>query len=375
LTDSGTERLSPGLDYLAALTGYERTGRIAHPTLGPMIALMRELGDPQEQFPAIHLTGTNGKGSTAAVASALLRSAGLRVGTYTSPHLLDVTERVLVDRSPVEELDEGLQRVAAAAERLGLTPTWFQALTAAGLWCFAATAVDIAVVEVGKLGRWDATNVVNGTVAVVTNVELDHTDLAGPTRAAVAAEKAGTVKPGATLVLGEQNPCLRGIFDAERPRRVLTAGRELQILCRRSTPTGSVVDLVTPRGARAGIRVGALGSHQCDNALLALAAAEESVDSGLPHSAVQDALARINIPGRFEIVGHNPTVIVDVAHNPAGASALRHVLDEQASSEPRVLVCGVLAERNPNEFLDALGAASADLVVGVRPESARALVR
>jgi dihydrofolate synthase/folylpolyglutamate synthase len=300
----------------------------------------------------------------------------MSVGTYSSPHVSRVNERITFDGSPIEdeELSEAVGRVARAAQRTGVTPSWFEALTAAGLWFLAIRDTEVAVIEVGMLGRWDATNVVDGTVAVVTNVQLDHTDVAGPTRAAIAAEKAGIIKPGATLVLGEADPDLRPIFEAEDPGLILTEGREMTWRNRRAVPGGSIVDLVNPWAARNDVFVGMTGAFQCDNALLALTAAEAFVGSAIPDAVVDAALGAARLPGHFEIVHSDPTVVLDGAHNPAAAVALRRALDEAfAGVTPRVLLCGALAGRDPVEFLDKLGASAADLLVATEPTSPRAL--
>jgi dihydrofolate synthase / folylpolyglutamate synthase len=366
----------PAIAYLDGLSSYERTGRLEHPTTERIARLAAALGNPQRSYPVIHLTGTNGKGSTTAMIASLLAGQGLRVGTYTSPHLSRIAERVTIGGEPARDQDlaEAIARVARAAAETGIRPSWFEAMTAAGLWLLAARSVDVAVVEVGMLGRWDATNIVNGTVAVVTNVQLDHTDVAGPSRAAIAAEKAGIIKPGATLILGEQDPRLRPIFEAQRPARILTAGREMSWRNRSPAAVGSLVDLENPWGARSGIRVGMTGSHQCDNALLALTAAEAFIETAIPAASVDTALAGTHVPGRFEIVRTDPVVVLDGAHNPAGAAALRQSVEERlAGITPRILLCGVLAGRDPVQFLDQVGVRAADLVVTTEPRSPRAL--
>jgi dihydrofolate synthase / folylpolyglutamate synthase len=362
--------------YLDGLTGYEQTGQLERPTLERMARLAGALGDPQRACPVIHLTGTNGKGSTAAMTAALLRGQGLKVGTYTSPHITRLAERVTIDGEPVadDDLARAVGEVRRAAVRAGVTPSWFEAVTAVAFWLLAAAQVDVAVIEVGMLGRWDAANVADGDVAVITNVQLDHTDVAGPTRAAIAAEKAGIIKPGATLVLGETDPALRAFFEARQPGRILTAGREMSWRNRRVTPAGSVADLTTPWGTRTGITVGMPGAHQCDNALLALTAAEAFTGAPIGAAAVTAALSAAHVPGRFEIVGASPVVVLDGAHNPAAAAALRRTVEEDFGSvTPRVLVFGALAGRDPAAFLEQAGAGSADLVITTEPPSPRAL--
>ena len=181
------------------------------------------LGDPQTYQPVVHITGTNGKTSTARAISQLFISMGLNVGTFTSPHLEKLNERIMVGLEPIsdEDLAEVLSDLAALETLVGEgeRPTWFELLTAAAFRYFADRPVDVAVIEVGMGGRWDATNIADGAVSIVTNVSLDHTELLGPTREHIASEKAGIVKPGATLVLGETDPGLYDIFVAEGPRR------------------------------------------------------------------------------------------------------------------------------------------------------------
>jgi dihydrofolate synthase / folylpolyglutamate synthase len=242
------------------------------------------------------------------------------------------------------------------------------------LWLLAAARVDVAVIEVGMLGRWDATNVADGDVAVITNVQLDHTEVAGSTRAAIAEEKAGIIKPGATLVLGERDPALRRIFEAREPGQILTAGREMFWRNRRLTRDGSVIDLVNPWGPRTDARIAMIGAHQSDNALLALTAAEAFTGLTIPADDVSAALSAVRVPGRLEIIGSDPVVALDGAHNPAAAAALRQAVEENfASLAPRVLLFGALAGRDPAGFLDQAGVRSADLVITTQTPSPRAV--
>jgi dihydrofolate synthase / folylpolyglutamate synthase len=376
LTAADRGLLPAAMAYLEGLTGYEQTGRLEHPAIERMARLVGALGDPQRAYPVIHLTGTNGKGSTAAMIAGLLSGQGLKVGTCTSPHITRLAERITIGGQPVadEDLARAVEQVRQAAVRSRVTPSWFEAVTAAGFWLLAAARVDVAVVEVGMLGRWDATNVADGAVAVVTNVQLDHTDVAGPTRAAIATEKAGIVKPGATLILGERDPGLRPIFEAQHPARILAAGQEMTWRNRHPAPGGSVVDLVNPWGLRAGVQVGMTGGHQCGNALLALTAAEAFTGTPIPAAAVSAALGAAHVPGRFEIIGASPVVALDGAHNPAAAAALRRTIEENfASVTPRILLYGVLAGRDPVEFLEEIDVRSTDLVVTTEPASPRAM--
>lgn len=364
------------LTYLDGLANYDRTGKVQHPTTERMVRLVEAMGQPQRRYPVIHVTGTNGKGSTTAMAAALLRAEGLRVGTYTSPHLERLGERVNVDGRAVtdEQLAAAIARVADAAERLGLLPSWFEAVTAAGFAILSEESVDVGVIEVGMLGRWDATNVVHGQVAVITNVGLDHIDVAGPTRRHVAYEKAGIIKSGSVLVLGEQDPELRFLFEDACPSRILTRQREIRRDNRIVTDEGSTIDIVTPWGSHVGVPIGLEGPHQCDNALLAVSAAEAFLGRALKTPVAQHALATPPLSGRFEVVARNPDIILDGAHNQDGAAALRLVVAERLKRRrPRILVWGMLGGRDPNDFLAALGPTDFDLIITTEPRVPRAV--
>jgi dihydrofolate synthase/folylpolyglutamate synthase len=345
------------------------------PTLERIGVLMRYLGSPELEFPVIHLTGTNGKTSTARMISRLLVSFGLKVGSYTSPHLERVNERLGMDGEPVSDadLDELLYAVSLVESSVDVHPSFFEVLTAAAYRWFADEAVDVAVVEVGLGGTWDATNVVDAEVAVVTNVSIDHVEYLGPTREDIAAEKAGIVKPGATLVLGESDPDVVAPFLARAPAQVLERGRAFGVRGNELALGGRVVDLFTPAGAYDDIYVPLHGAYQADNAALALTAAEAFVGDGIPPDVVSDAFAGVTSPGRLEVVGRNPLLILDGAHNVAGAQAMRAALREEFASGPRTLVVGLLREKEPHEMLQALGVDDATLLVVCRPPSPRAL--
>ena len=192
------------LAYLDEHMSYQKTGRIDSPTVEPITKLCEAMGDPQHSAPVIHVTGTNGKGSTVQMISRLLAAHGLTVGTYTSPHLEHITERIKRNGEPIseDELGEAIGAVAEIAPLVGVDPGYFEIMTAAAFRWFADVAVDVMVIEVGLLGRWDATNVVDAQVAVVTNIGMDHQEFAGPTLADIAAEKSGIVKPGSAVIIG-----------------------------------------------------------------------------------------------------------------------------------------------------------------------------
>ncbi|GIU88462.1 MAG: dihydrofolate synthase [Acidimicrobiia bacterium] len=352
--------------------GRDRAGA---PTLERIRALLALLGSPEREYPAVHLTGTNGKTSTARMVATILREVGLRVGTYTSPDLSRVNERIELDGQPIgdAELDEVLRTVALAESQLDLEPSYFEVVTAAGLRWFADVAVDVAVVEVGLGGTWDATNVIDGRVAVVTNVAIDHVEYLGPTREQIASEKAGIVKPGSVLVLGETDPDLRELFVSRGPVQVLTRDADFGVHANALAVGGRLVDCYTPGGHHPDLYVPLHGAHQADNAVCALAAAEAFVGRPLDPSLVAAAFAQVRSPGRLEVAQRDPLVLLDGAHNVAGAQALRRALAEEFAGGPRTLVVGLLREKEPHEMLAALGLDDAAALVCCRPPSPRAL--
>ena len=360
------------LESLGAPVGVDR--RATQPTLVRMEALAALLGSPQLEYGVMHLTGTNGKTSVARIASALLVEAGVATGTYTSPHLERVNERMCWDGAPIDDatLADRLAQIALIEPHLPDIPSYFEILTGAALTWFADVAVEAAVVEVGLGGTWDATNVVDGDVAVVTNVSIDHVDYLGATRASIAAEKAGIVKPGSILVLGETDPELVGLFTDRSPASVLLRDRDFGVRRNDTALGGRLVDLFTPRGHYPEVFVSLHGAHQADNAAIAVAAVEVFAGAPLSGDLVADVLGRVRSPGRLEIVGHSPLIVLDGAHNTAGAHAFARAMADEFPVAARTLVVGLLREKDPAEMLDALGAASAARLVCCAPPSARA---
>jgi dihydrofolate synthase/folylpolyglutamate synthase len=345
------------------------------PTLDRIRRLLDLLGSPQVEYPAIHLTGTNGKTSVARMTATLLVGSGLSVGAYTSPHLERVNERIAWNGEPItdDDLAAVLAQVATVEEFVDDRPSYFEVVTAAALAWFADVAVEMAVVEVGLGGTWDATNVLGAATAVITNVSIDHTQYLGPTRADIAAEKAGIVHPGATLVLGETDPELRHHFEAREPRAVLLRDRDFGVTSNRLAIGGRLVSLSTPDARYEDVFLGLHGAHQADNAAIALTAAEVALGAPLPEAVVAETFATTASPGRLEVVGHQPLVLLDGAHNVAGAEALVRALDEEFTSTARTVVVGLLREKDPEEMLEALGVRDAARLVCTRPPSPRAL--
>jgi dihydrofolate synthase/folylpolyglutamate synthase len=365
------------LRYLDGHVNNEATaGRVHGLSLARMQQLVGRMGDPQHAYPVIHITGTNGKGSTAHMTTALLRSLGLRVGTYTSPHLESITERIAVDGQPVSP--ETFGRIiadVAAFETLSAEPSsYFELVTAAALAHFAEVAVDVAVVEVGLLGRFDATNVCDARVAVITNIRRDHTDGLPGWRERIAEEKAGIIKPGSTLVLGETSTELRPIFLREPAERVVERGSHFWCETNKLAVGGRLLDLQGVHGRYEDVFVSLNGEHQGDNTSLAVAAVECFLDRAVPADVVTEALGSVWVPGRFEIVGRNPLVVLDAAHNPDGAMSLSRTLAEGFEhGGRRHLVLGMLRDRDPIAMLEALEADRAASLVVCTASSPRAV--
>jgi dihydrofolate synthase/folylpolyglutamate synthase len=351
------------------------------PTLERIGTLLRYFGSPEVEYPAVQVTGTNGKTTTARMCSELLRAEGFRVGMITSPHLQAVNERMAIDGEPVDDatLDDLLYSAMLVEREVGVEASYFELLVGCALRWFADEAVDVAVVEVGLGGTWDATNLVHGQVAVVTNVAIDHVEYLGPTREEIATEKAGIIKPGATLVLGETDEHLQEIFTARDAARVVRRNADFGVRRNVLAIGGRMVDLFATRAEYPDLFLPLHGSHQADNAAIALAAAEAFVDAELPHDVVADAFRRVTAPGRLEVVSRQPLVVLDGAHNVAGAHALRDALREEFGDTARTLIVGLLREKEPHEMLAALGieelakADPAGLLVCCRPPSPRAL--
>ena len=352
------------------------------PDLTRMRDLVDVLGSPQRAYPSIHLTGTNGKTSTARMIDALLRAHELRTGRYTSPHLESVTERIALDGQPItpERLAEVWDEIAPLVElvdsRHEERMTFFEVGTALAFAAFADAPVDVAVVEVGLGGTWDATNVLDAGTAVITPVDLDHTDMLGDTVGEIAAEKAGIVHAGATLVLAAQQPEAAEPILARAAHvgaRVVAEGRDLAVVERRVAVGGQLLTLGTAAATYEDVLLPLHGAHQAHNALLAIAAVEAFLGGrALDADVVRDGFAAADSPGRLEVVRTGPTILLDGAHNPAGARALAAALAEAFDVGRLVAVIGMLADKDAVGFLEGLGPA-VDHVIATAPISPRAL--
>lgn len=354
------------------------TGVVAGQADGLSLQVMRDLmallGDPQDQVPVIHITGTNGKGTVAVMVTALLRAHGLTVGTYTSPHLGRVNERIARDGQEISDLDlaEVLTGIAGIEPLLETSPTWFEIITAAAFRHFAEAPVDVAVIEVGLLGRHDATNVVDGSVAVVTSIQGDHTDFAPGWELQIAGEKAGIISAESVAVLGEVDPELVGVFEAEGPRRLARLGVDFAPADDRIGIGGHMVDFQGLEGRYEGVFLPVHGSHQVTNAAVAVAAVEAFFERALDTEVITEAFASITLPGRFEVLGHGPLVVLDGAHNAEALLAAARTLDDEFTPVgTRILVLGVLSGRSVARAVSAAAEFRPDLTICVTLPGAR----
>lgn len=344
------------------------------PDLHRIQLLCELLGDPQRSAPAVHLTGTNGKTSTARMVDALLRAFGLRTGRYTSPHLQSVTERITLDGAPLSEerfvaaYDEVLPYVELVDARSGRAMTFFEVLTGMAFAVFADAPVDAQVLEVGLGGTWDATNVVQAATCVVLPVGLDHVPLLGSTVAEVAAEKAGIVHEGATVVLAAQQPEAAQVLlrrCAQVGATVAREGLEFGIVDRRTAVGGQLITLQGLAGRYDEVFLPLHGEHQAANAAAALAAVEAFLGGAgeLDAETVRQGFAQVDSPGRLEVVRTSPTVLVDAAHNVPGMAATVRAVGEAFRFTSLVGVLAVLGDKDARGMLEVLEPALAAVVV------------
>ncbi|HEY6974467.1 MAG TPA: folylpolyglutamate synthase/dihydrofolate synthase family protein [Nitrospiraceae bacterium] len=324
--------------------------------LETMATLMARLDSPHGQFRTLHIAGTNGKGSTAAMTAAVLQAAGFRVGLYTSPHLVDFRERIRVDGKMIDEehVSQLTQQIRDACGH-DLSPTFFESTTAMAFQYFADASVDVAVVEVGLGGRFDATNVVQPVACAITTIALDHQEYLGPTLSSIAAEKAGIIKPRIPVIVGRLDAEAEETIERialEQQAPMYQLNREFQTI----GASTSGFDYRGVSGRRDGLACPLAGRHQLDNAACALALLEAAAAEGLlvPEEVVREGLRSVKWEGRLEIVERSPTIVLDGAHNPAAASVLADSLAEMMRERPRgrlILVFGMMRDKNHRGFI------------------------
>ena len=354
---------------LLALQGGERVGM--RPGLDRIEALLDALGRPERRFRIVHVAGTNGKGSVSAFMAAILRAAGHHVGLYTSPHLCSFRERIRVGAEPISE-----DAVADAVDSLGTViartgATMFDASTAIALDHFAREAVDVAVLEVGLGGRWDSTTVGEPVASIVTRIDYDHQDWLGHSLREIATEKAAIIRSG--FAVSAAQPPEAGAVISERARAVgvplLVEDADLHATVLGWSLAGQRVSLRGPGLAIDDAPLGMLGRFQATNALLAAATAARL---GIGEPAIRAGLDRALWPGRFQVIAGDPCLVLDGAHNPTGARALRQALDEYFGTTPVTLIVGLLRDKDAHAMLETLAPAAARLIL-TRSSSARAV--
>ena len=335
------------------------------PTLDRIEAIMEVLGDPQRGYPSIHLTGTNGKTSTARMIETLVGALGLRSGRFTSPHLESMTERISLDGEPLGE-EAFVRAFNDVAPYTHLVDdehdhplSFFETIVAMAYAAFADAPVDVAVVEVGMGGAWDATNVIDADVAVLTPVAVDHASYLGESPAVIAQEKVGIIKPGATVVSAVQTEEVAAVVlerCAEVGATLAREGLEFGVTSRVPAVGGQLLGLQGLRGSYEEVFLPLYGAHQAQNAALALAAVEAFVggDDALDAEVVKEAFAEVVSPGRLEIIRRSPTIVLDAAHNPHGAAALVVALEDSFTFSPLIGVMGVMADKDYEGMLSVL---------------------
>jgi dihydrofolate synthase / folylpolyglutamate synthase len=358
------------------------------PSLTRISALVDLLGSPHRAFPVVQVTGTNGKTSTARMIDELLRGFGLRVGRFTSPHLESIRERIVLDGEPIsaerfvevhDDIAPYVQMVDAGSD---VPMSFFEVMVAMAYAAFAEAPVDVAVIEVGMGGTWDATNVADARVAVVTPVSLDHAEYLGPDVATIATEKAGIIKPAPPTDDGVPGPDVVAVL-AHQPAGALEAlvrraievdatvareGTEFGVLERRVAVGGQQVRLQGLGGEYDEVYLPLFGAHQAENAAVALAAVEAFLGAGaatgpVAQDVVRDAFAAVRSPGRLERVRSSPTVLVDAAHNPAGMTATVEAVRESFDFTRLVGVVGCVQGKDVAGMLAVLEGLCAELVV------------
>ena len=290
--------------------------------------LLEALHNPERAFPAVQIAGTNGKGSTAAMLDSICRVAGIKSGLYTSPHLVSITERIRIGGEQISENDFAryVSTVREASEKIEALPTFFEQMTAVALLAFREAGIDLAILETGLGGRLDSTTAAQAKIVAITRIAMDHEQYLGETIESIAAEKAAIIRPGVTAVIGKQQP------------------EALSVLLQRCRETG-VEPILTDT---TNIRVGLRGRHQLENAAVAIRLAE---CLAIPRDAIVKGIDTAQHPGRLELIAHEPPILLDGAHNPAGAEALRDYLDE-FGRRPLTLVFGAMNDKK----LDRIGA-------------------
>ena len=366
------------LDYIYDLTKYGiKLG------LNNIKYLLFLLGDPHKKIKIIHVAGTNGKGSTASFISSILQSDGYKVGLYTSPHLVDFTERININNKQInrKKVSELLERIKPFIEKVAQTPsyghpTFFEVITSLAFLYFFEEQVDFLVLEVGLGGRLDATNVCEPLISVITHIDYDHMDKLGNSLEEIAREKGGIIKPERTVISSKQyreaQNEIKRIAD-EKNSLIYSSGKEINYEIVKSDIKGVVFDLEGIYHNFKNLHTPLLGRHQADNATTAIAAVEALKISGIDISqkAIRAGLEKVKWTGRLEVIQNNPTLLLDGAHNPNGVKIMLQALEEIFSYQRLILVLGIFTDKDYKKMIQIL-APNADLIIATKAKTPRA---
>ncbi|MDR1354835.1 MAG: bifunctional folylpolyglutamate synthase/dihydrofolate synthase [Propionibacteriaceae bacterium] len=354
------------------------------PSLERIQALVELLDDPQRTAPVVQITGTNAKGSTAIMIDALLRAVGLRTGRFTSPHLMNITERICIDGEPISDDDfddlwERLKPYAALVDAMaigGVSMTFFEVLTGMAYLAFADAPVDVMVIEVGMGGAWDATNVADAEVAVICPIALDHMQLLGATVAEIANEKAGIIKWGATAVIAEQQPTAMQVLLARcatESAEMVLEGDDFALVSRTGAIGGQMIEVRSGSSEHMGVFLPLYGAHMARNATLAVAAAEALLGRELSTELIADAFGNVHVWARLELLNSEPPVVLDTAHNPHGVQASLSAFVETFALRSVTVLIAMMRDKAVAEVLRLIEPVAAQLVCTQVSGSDRAL--
>lgn len=376
--------LSEIIDWLESHTNLEKNTKskkeLRKPSLTGLKNFLDSLGNPENCAPCIHITGTNGKGSTSTMIAHLLKASGLKVGLYTSPDLESINERIMIYPDPIN--NEDLCYLLSLIKELEKTNigelSRFDILTACAFLYFQDQGVDVMVLEVGLGGRLDSTNVVQAQVCAITNIDLDHTEILGDTLELIAKDKAGIIKENCMPVIGETRRNLQEIFSQAakevKANKPLFYGRDFLVTDDKIAHGGHLIEIKTPNQLYPNIFLPLHGSHQTKNAAVALCCCESFFLRSLDENLVADAFSTLTIPGRLEVISRHPIIVLDGAHNPAGAHVLSEAIKNEFFPIDITLVIGMLKDKDADSFIRNL-----DLwdhikkIIVCKPNSVRAL--